>query len=267
MSKFENVSCSQCGQDFGPGNHGFSHCEHHRSKPGASAPQEFGSTIDRTLPAGILPQQADAPPEQHPLRCDDGGQCGVGGYCGDCPAISEQGEQQGDGGADAWELNGADVQPLYKEQTPARDYLDTLTAVLNAIGYTEEFAAAHPDLKVSEGVKLFLALQRGAIECQAHIGSDCTECGGTGFWENEQPSARVALSGDTARLDWLIEHQAWIQWKMRDGSILQCQVWDQDPDEEYHILSGDDRYFDTPRDAIDAAIAAASSAQTGESKP
>lgn len=99
MSKFDNVSCSQCGQEFGPGNHGFSHCEHHRSKPGASAPQEFGSTIDRTLPAGILPQQADAPPEQHPLRCDDGGQCGVGGYCDDCPARSERAEQQGDGGA------------------------------------------------------------------------------------------------------------------------------------------------------------------------
>ncbi|WP_197962687.1 hypothetical protein [Burkholderia cenocepacia] len=39
----------------------------------------------------------------------------------------------------------------------AEDALDTLVAVLNAIGYTEEFAAAHPALKVSEGVKLFLA--------------------------------------------------------------------------------------------------------------
>ena len=28
--KFENVSCSQCGKDFGPGFHGFSHCEDHR---------------------------------------------------------------------------------------------------------------------------------------------------------------------------------------------------------------------------------------------
>jgi hypothetical protein len=41
----------------------------------------------------------------------------------------------------------------------AKDATDTLVAVLNAIGYTEEFAAAHPDLKVSEGVKLFLASQ------------------------------------------------------------------------------------------------------------
>lgn len=27
--KFNNVSCSQCGQEFGPGNGGFSHCEDH----------------------------------------------------------------------------------------------------------------------------------------------------------------------------------------------------------------------------------------------
>lgn len=37
------------------------------------------------------------------------------------------------------------------------DLRDTLFAVLRAIGYTEEFAEANPDLKVSEGVKLFLA--------------------------------------------------------------------------------------------------------------
>ncbi|CAG9259489.1 hypothetical protein BDI4_600036 [Burkholderia diffusa] len=38
-----------------------------------------------------------------------------------------------------------------------RDYLDTFVQVLNVIGYSEEFAEANPDLKVSEGVKLFLA--------------------------------------------------------------------------------------------------------------
>ena len=26
---FEKVSCSQCGRDFGPGEHGFSHCSDH----------------------------------------------------------------------------------------------------------------------------------------------------------------------------------------------------------------------------------------------
>jgi hypothetical protein len=28
--RYANVSCSQCGGDFGPGDHGFSHCEDHR---------------------------------------------------------------------------------------------------------------------------------------------------------------------------------------------------------------------------------------------
>lgn len=29
--RFANVSCSQCGQDQGPGDHGFSHCRSHRT--------------------------------------------------------------------------------------------------------------------------------------------------------------------------------------------------------------------------------------------
>ncbi|WP_081077559.1 hypothetical protein [Burkholderia cepacia] len=68
----------------------------------------------------------------------------------------------------------------------------------------------------------------------------------------QQPSGEVT---DTERLDWLIEQQAWIQWTVRDESIRQCQVYDQDEDENYHVLSGDDRYFNTPREAIDAARA------------
>lgn len=31
--KFLNVVCSQCGGEFGPGNHGFSHCENHKHLP------------------------------------------------------------------------------------------------------------------------------------------------------------------------------------------------------------------------------------------
>lgn len=27
---FQKTSCSQCGQEFGPGDHGYSHCENHR---------------------------------------------------------------------------------------------------------------------------------------------------------------------------------------------------------------------------------------------
>lgn len=30
--RFPNVSCSQCGRDFGPGDNGFSHCRNHAGK-------------------------------------------------------------------------------------------------------------------------------------------------------------------------------------------------------------------------------------------
>lgn len=30
--RFDKVSCSQCGREFGPGNHGFSHCENHATQ-------------------------------------------------------------------------------------------------------------------------------------------------------------------------------------------------------------------------------------------
>lgn len=30
--RFENVFCSQCGCDFGPGNSGFSHCDNHKGE-------------------------------------------------------------------------------------------------------------------------------------------------------------------------------------------------------------------------------------------
>lgn len=32
--RFENVGCSQCGRSFGPGDHGFSHCENHAGLKG-----------------------------------------------------------------------------------------------------------------------------------------------------------------------------------------------------------------------------------------
>ena len=32
--KFANVFCSQCGQEFGPGDHGFSHCANHKGHNG-----------------------------------------------------------------------------------------------------------------------------------------------------------------------------------------------------------------------------------------
>jgi hypothetical protein len=32
--KFDNVFCSNCGRTFGPGDHGFSHCENHKGMAG-----------------------------------------------------------------------------------------------------------------------------------------------------------------------------------------------------------------------------------------
>ena len=32
--KFDNISCSQCGRRFGPGDHGYSHCKNHKGKRG-----------------------------------------------------------------------------------------------------------------------------------------------------------------------------------------------------------------------------------------
>ena len=35
--RFQNVSCSNCGRDFGPGDSGFSHCENHAHLRGVPA--------------------------------------------------------------------------------------------------------------------------------------------------------------------------------------------------------------------------------------
>ena len=32
MTRFPNTHCSQCGQEFGPGDHGYSHCSSHRKR-------------------------------------------------------------------------------------------------------------------------------------------------------------------------------------------------------------------------------------------
>jgi hypothetical protein len=32
-ARFANTSCSQCGGEFGPGDHGYSHCENHATRP------------------------------------------------------------------------------------------------------------------------------------------------------------------------------------------------------------------------------------------
>jgi hypothetical protein len=60
---------------------------------------------------------------------------------------------------------------------------------------------------------------------------------------------------DTERLDFVLSRMAFIVWTWRDSSIRQCQLLIQDEDENFEALSGPDKYFNTERDAIDAAIA------------
>ena len=40
-SRFPEVSCSQCGQSFGPGDSGFSHCRGHHQAATQAAPMEI----------------------------------------------------------------------------------------------------------------------------------------------------------------------------------------------------------------------------------
>lgn len=68
--------------------------------------------------------------------------------------------------------------------------------------------------------------------------------------------ARIeSLAADAERLDFVIEKGAFITWSLRDSTIKQCQLMNQDEDEDFHHLSGDEKYFNTVRGAIDAAIA------------
>ena len=59
---------------------------------------------------------------------------------------------------------------------------------------------------------------------------------------------------DAERLDYVLREGAFIVWSMRDGSIRQCQLMTQDEDEEYHWPAGERKFFNTEREAIDAAI-------------
>lgn len=79
--------------------------------------------------------------------------------------------------------------------------------------------------------------------------------------------APPGMTDDTARLDFVLEKWAFVVWCNRDGSIKQCQLMTQSEDEEYIALSGADRFFNTERDAIDAAMRATPAAGTaGEAR-
>jgi hypothetical protein len=41
--KFQRTYCSQCGAEFGPGDHGYSHCEDHAPSEAAPLPHEIAA--------------------------------------------------------------------------------------------------------------------------------------------------------------------------------------------------------------------------------
>lgn len=47
--RFPNVSCSNCGRDFGPGDHGFSHCWQHGPRLAGLDARELGEFIADAL--------------------------------------------------------------------------------------------------------------------------------------------------------------------------------------------------------------------------
>ena len=68
-----------------------------------------------------------------------------------------------------------------------------------------------------------------------------------------------SATSDAAMLDFVITNLAWIQTVNQGDSESGFQCWTQDEDENYIVLSGRDEFFDTEREAIDAAIAAGGS--------
>ena len=81
------------------------------------------------------------------------------------------------------------------------------------------------------------------------------------YASGEAPAAPAVDAADSARLDFVLQKDAFIVWTDRDDTIRQCQLMTQDEDEHYHVISGEHRFFNTPRQAIDAAIAAQAAAK------
>lgn len=58
------------------------------------------------------------------------------------------------------------------------------------------------------------------------------------------------------RLDFVMDNDAFLLRKIGDSGAVTFQLCNQDEDEDFHVLSGEDEFFPTEREAIDAAIRA-----------
>jgi hypothetical protein len=61
VPKFNRTFCSQCGSEFGPGDHGFSHCADHQKKVADQWNAAYASRDAAALAHQIKYQGRDAP--------------------------------------------------------------------------------------------------------------------------------------------------------------------------------------------------------------
>ena len=75
MPKFQETSCSQCGQTFGPGDHGYSHCEHHqpyfRLKDNRIVILKDALNVAKYELAALIARPDSAPHEEHEWPCEN----------------------------------------------------------------------------------------------------------------------------------------------------------------------------------------------------
>ena len=67
----------------------------------------------------------------------------------------------------------------------------------------------------------------------------------------------AALRQDALRLDFVLTKDAFVMKAELDHPGIRWQLWTQDEDENYTVLSGDRKSFATAREAIDADMAQA----------
>lgn len=137
--------------------------------------------------------------------------------------------------------------------------IDELLQTLSKDGYRKVRQRTHRQLELQ---LLSLLSSQPAAPVQCHgmetlcstCNNDRAKCVYAAPVEAATPAQ--AMTEDMGRLDFMVGKTAWIQWRLFDDTFKRCQLMTQDEDENFICLSGEDKYFGTPREAIDAAIAA-----------
>lgn len=108
------------------------------------------------------------------------------------------------------------------------------------------------------------ALETGRWNTRALAGWDPSKIGKGYNDDNDKINAaltagRAALAGaervepDTQRLDFMFLYDAFLSRTKTDADTIAYQLLAQDEDEDYVVLSGEDKFFPTGRAAVDAA--------------